>query len=58
MKKDYVQPTMKVFNISADERVAAFCISTFMVGNDYRVSQIVDGSGNDLVCRVYDSVNS
>ena len=58
MKKDYVQPTMKVFTISADERVAAFCISTFMIGNDYCTAQLVDGSGNDMVCRVFDSQTS
>lgn len=58
MKKSYIQPTMKVFTISADERIAAYCITSVTVGNSYCTSTIIDGSGNDMVCRVYDSINS
>lgn len=35
MKKDYVQPTMKVFNISADERIAANCMVTHNQNTDW-----------------------
>lgn len=56
MKKDYVQPTMRVFNISADERIAANCMVTHNQNTDW--CQTAEHFGVPSGCWVFESVNS
>lgn len=56
MKKDYIRPEMRVFTISADERIAANCVST--VNQEFDYCQDANHSDTPGGCWVYDSVNS